>query len=396
MPTHDESARRAVRMGTALVAAGYAVAAVAIGLRTNDDTVLFDAWGSALRGCGFDHGCLARETRFVVPTAFYSGWITVVALLQVAAGESWRTTLVGLNWLAMVAVAAGALELVRRLGASALAVGVTALLFFFAGELWLWVPYALSDSTFVALSFGLFGAAARTLGAPGRGGMRALPLLTFAALVALYRPGGLPYALVVAASLALAPLFGADAERRRRRARAVVAIQLVAAGLLVTGHAALMRDPSLWPVRALAPWIRSLSADARAGQVMFARPELDHAPPRSLGDHVWLTVAKVHRFAAPTAPSLRLERKLLAVVAWPVLWLLAAVGAISAWRGRFGDRGWWTAWLAAQVFCCVALFHGLQVVDRDWRYRAPCVPPLLVLAGLGAARLEVRLARRDT
>lgn len=395
MASREASARVAARAGTLLVAAGYAVAAVAIGLRTNDDTVLFDAWATVLRGCGFDYGCLGRETRFVYSPTVYSGWLTVVALLQGVAGPDWRTTLIGVNWLAMVGVAAATLELVRRLTGSPFAIGVVALLFFLAGELWLWVPYALSDSTFVALSLALFAAGAWTASAARKGRTRAA-VLAFAAGVACYRPGGLPYAFVVVVSIALASWFGADAEGRRRRARAAVVIQVVAAGLLVVGHAALMRDPSLWPVRALAPWVRSLSADAHAGQVMFARPELDHAPPRSLGDHVWLTVAKVHRFAAPTAPSLRLERKLLAAVGWPVLWFLAALGAISAWRGLFGDRGWWTAWLAAQVFCCVALFHGLQVVDRDWRYRAPCVPPLLVLAGLGAAQLEARLARRGT
>lgn len=395
MATRDESARTAARIGTVLVAAGYAVAAVAIGLRTNDDTVLFDAWGATLRACGFDYGCLARETRFVVPTTFYSGWISVVALLQAAVGRDWMTALVGLNWLALVAVAAGSLHLVCGLTASARAVAATTALFFLAGELWLWVPYGLSDATFVALSFGLYAAAAGALAAPG--GVRGWPLLLcLAALVAVYRPGGLPYALAVVGSLAITPLLGADAGTRSRRARAVVAAQGVAVVLLVAGHAALMREPSLWPTGALAPWVRSLSADAHAGQVMFHRPELDHPPPVSLADHVELTVAKLYRFAAPTAPSLRLERKLVAAVGWPVLWFLAALGAISAWRGLFGDRGWWTAWLAAQVFCCVALFHGLQVVDRDWRYRAPCVPPLLVLAGLGAAQLEARLARRGT
>lgn len=395
MATRDESARRAVRMGTALVATGYAVAAVAIGLRTNDDTVLFDAWGAALRGCGFDYGCLGRETRFVVPTFFYAGWITVVALLQSIAGDGWRTALVGLNWLAMVAVAAGVLELVRRLTSSALAVGITAALFFLAGELWLWVPYALSDSTFVALSFGLFAAAARTLSAAGRR-RRGVALLGFAALVALYRPGGLPYAFVVVASLALAPLLGADAATRWRRAQAVVGLQVAGVMMLVIAHAMLMRDPSLWPLRALAPWIQSLSDDARAGQVMFHRPELDHPPPESIGDHLRLTAAKLQRFVAPTAPSLRFERKLLAGFGWPVLWVLVTVGLWAAARGGLGDRAWWVGWLAVQLFCCVALFHGLQVVDRDWRYRAPCVPPLLVLAGLGAAQLEARLARRGT
>jgi hypothetical protein len=394
MASRDENARTAVRTGTLLVAAGYAVAAVAIGLRTNDDTVLFDAWGATLRGCGFDYGCLARETRFVVPTTFYSGWISVVALLQAAAGRDWMRALVGLNWLALVAVAAGSLHLVCRLTASARAVAATTALFFLAGELWLWVPYALSDATFVTLSFGLYAAAAGALAAPG--GVRRWPLLLcLAALVAVYRPGGLPYAVAVVGSLAIAPLLGADAATRARRARAVVAAQGVAVVLLVAGHAALMRDPSLWSTRALAPWVRSLSADAHAGQVMFHRPELDHPPPVSLADHVELTVAKLYRFAAPTAPSLRLERKLLAALGWPLVWALAAAGLVGLARGTLADHAWWAAWLAVQVFCCVALFHGLQVVDRDWRYRAPCVPPLLVLAGVGAGRLEARLARRD-
>jgi hypothetical protein len=119
--------------------------------------------------------------------------------------------------------------------------------------------------------------------------------------------------------------------------------------------------------------------------VMFHRPELNHAPPVATADFVGLTLDKLLHFYSPSAPSLRLERKVLWLISLPIVYALAAAGAWRMFQARGGlsDRAWWAAWLALQVLMLVGLFHGLQVVDRDWRYRLLCLPPLLVLAGLG-------------
>ena len=150
-----------------------------------------------------------------------------------------------------------------------------------------------------------------------------------------------------------------------------------------------MSDPSRWPFPFLSAWIRELSHEFQGGYVIYGRPETYHPAPGGVLDYVWLEVDRLRSFFVFTAEGFSREHVLVNVAFFVPAYAGWAVAAASLLRGKSGSTWpeWWATVLGTLFVLSFCLFHSLQQIDFDWRYRLPCLPVLAVLAAIGWHRL---------
>lgn len=390
-------------VGIALV---YAVIALRRGPVFSADSARYSRWADLLIASHFNFISWSSSANWVVPPLSYAGFVTVVALNKLLLGSAWAYGIVALNLALAIAMAFMVLRLVERLTASRLLVVGAGVAFLAAFELWLWIPYVLSDVSFMFLTFSAF----YVLGLDAmRGGQRplwrgAFPL-ALAALALLYRPAGLPLAILVVIALVFGPrlkAISATARIATARWTALVLLALIAVAVVV--DAALMANPGTWPFPFLSGWIRELSHEYRLGVVIFGRPTTFHSSPSGLLDYVWLNIDRLRSFFVFSADGFSSPHNLANTVFFvPVYsgWVVAVVSLLRS-RSRFSWASWWATAFGTLFVVLFWVFHSLQYIDYDWRYRLPCLPMLVMLGGIGwnevinLLRARWRLRSRQT
>lgn len=364
-----------------LIGLGHGAYVLATGASLANDSVAYAYWSARLVESGFDYPAVIAEARTVFPPLLYVMFATLLALLRLALGEGWQAGLVALNFAAHLGLGLLLVRLAARLTGSGAAAWGALLLFLGCFDLLVWVPVILSDATFVFLAFAIFAlAAARILG-EARGW---LPVLALAAAGIFYRPTG----IVLVPDLAWAFYL---AKQRRPRLRKGQALAALAAATLMLAFvfAWFMQDPGRWPFDLLASSFRDSAAGYAIGEVVSARPETFHAPPRHIGDFMLISADRFLHFFAFDAAAFSRAHMVVELAFLLPCYTLAAWLAVALWRGR-------TAFPAAErkVFLAAygalfsyALFHALVQVDFDWRYRLPVLPHLILLAAGGLADL---------
>ena len=374
---------------TALAIAGlHGFYVLATGIQVSSDTKAYAFWSARLVETGFDFAHALSQADPEFPALLYVGFTTLVALLRLAFGEGWASALVAVNFAAHVALGVLIVRLAVRAGGGA-AAGWTALLLFLGCHgIVKWVPYLLSDSSFVALAFATFSlAAARILG-DARGWLKVAPP---AAAGIFYRPTG----IVLVPDLVLS--WWLSRKRAPRLSRGGATLLLLAAtvgGVLL--FAWLMRDPSRWPFATLSKAFAGVARSYAAGEIVNGRAETYHAPPQVLVDYLLISADRFVHFFAIGARDHSLLHWIGSAAFFVPAYALAAWLGLVLWRGDTelppAERRVFVA--AGGAVLAYALFHALVLVDYDWRYRLPVLPHLILLASGGAADLARRAARR--
>lgn len=359
-----------------------------VGVTMATDSFGYARWSARLIESGFDYPTFIGEAPTTFPTILYVLFLTLLAVLRLVFGDGWDAALVVLNFATHVALGALIVRLAVRLTGSAAAGWSALLLYLICLDLLLWVPMVMSDATFVFLAFAIFTlAAARILG-DARGWSAVLPP---AALGIAYRPTG----IVLLPDLAWAIyLSRTRRDPPRRVALAFAAILAAAVVALACAFAWLMQDPERWPFESLAGAFDTVARGYAIGEVVSARPETHHAPPRQLLDYVLISADRFVHFFAFSAAGFSAAHRLTALVFFLPCYALAAWLAVALVRGdtALGVPQRKVFLAAYGAVLSYAVFHGLVQVDFDWRYRLPILPHLILLAAGGAADL----ARRST
>lgn len=248
-----------------------------------------------------------------------------------------------------------------------------------------WSLYVLSDATFVALNvFLLYLYAAPLLSGTGKRSKLNWALsIIIAAIVLMYRPT----AVFLLAPFAMLPALFAAMKRTRSLAPYVVGCL----GLFIVAafaHAALMRHPEIWPFRLARSYINVVAAEYPKGIVVDGRPSTYHMHPSSMVDFFFVTTHKFVAFFSFAAREFSPIHILLNMVWFVPVYVLAAVGCFEIARAsiRHG-RALVTLFLALAPLP-LAIATALTILDYDWRYRAPILPHLVLLAGIGFSRLR--------
>lgn len=387
---------------TATLAIAYAVFTYTSGVTNAPDTITYSEWADILISSNFNYLQMSRDISFVVSPILYSGWLTVVAVFKITLGPGWPVGIVLLNYgLALLAVW-GTLNLIKRMTQDALSVLVAGALLLIAYDLFSWIHYVLSDTSFMAITFALYYLFCLLSFSTEKRSTLVwrLSLCIALAFVALfYRPTGLP--LIVVGGLSyLSKLMlknGGAIERARLARRGALALCLIGIAAIVL-HAYFMKEPSSWPLSFASSWIQRVSEEYHQGYVIPQRPETYILNPTSMLDFVFITLKKLAYFFSPIAGSFSFAHKVANLAFFVPVYLLALTGALKLFRSsaHLAVTQWWAGWIALLWIASFALFHAVQQIDYDWRYRLPCMLPLIVLSvsGFKSLSLDLRMVQR--
>ncbi|MET1111776.1 MAG: hypothetical protein ABWX67_09660 [Allosphingosinicella sp.] len=371
-----------------LIAGCHGIYTLAVGVRMSPDSQAYAYWSARLVDNGFDYPAILAEASVGFPAILYALFGTALAVLRLAFGDGWAAASVVLNLAAHVALGLLVVRLAARATGSGAATWGALLLYLGCFDLLMWVPFVLSDATFVLLAFAIFTlAAARILG-DSRGWTA---VLIPAAAGIFYRPTG----MVLLPDLAWAIYLSKTGGRAIRRGPVLAALAAaVAAGALA--FAWFVQDPGRWPLDSFSTAFRNVAAEYALGEVVSGRPETYHAPPAALLDHLLISADRFVHFFAIGAADYSAAHWLAELAFFLPCYALAAWLAVALWRGRTGfaapERKVFLAAFGAVL--SYALFHALVQVDFDWRYRIPILPHLILLAAGGLADLLRRGSAR--
>jgi len=158
--------------------------------------------------------------------------------------------------------------------------------------------------------------------------------------------------------------------------------------LLVIGTfllAAVMQDVARWPFTILRGWFAYLKIDYDKGMIAVGRPETWVSPPSQYLDFLAMIYRRWLYFFAITLSGYSKLHNLANVLYFVPAYALAAAAL-------FLRRTAATTLLFLAILVTSA-FHGMQEVDFDHRYRLPILPPLIMLAAIGAMEIRQRFAR---
>lgn len=367
-----------------LIAVGHIGYPLALGATMAPDSHNYAYWSARLVSSGFDYPTLLAEASASFPPILYVLFATLVALLRLALGSEWANGLAALNFAVHIALGVLVVKTAVRTTASGIAGWGALLLFLGCFDLLMWVPFVLSDATFVFLAFLIFTLAARRILDTSKSW---LAVLAPAAAGIFYRPTG----IVLIPDLLWALYLSRAGTGRLRRGPTLAALAacIVSATL---AFAWFMQDPGRWPLDVLANAFRAVAAEYALGEVVSARPETYHLPPRALLDYALISADRFLHFFALGAAGYSFGHWLVQLAFFLPCYALAGWLAVALWRGRtaFGapERKVFLAAIGAVL--SYAVFHALVQVDFDWRYRTPILPHLILLAAGGLADLTRR------
>lgn len=373
-----------------LLAVGHGGYMLRLGVAMAPDSHVYAHWSQRLVESGFDYPTLVVEASGSgsFPPLLYALFATLLAFLRLALGSDWAIGLAILNLAAHVALGLLVVRLAVRTTASGLAAWAALLLFLACFDLLMWVPFVLSDATFVFLAFLIFTLAAGRILDSSRSW---LAVLAPAVAGIFYRPTG----MVLIPDLLWALYLSRTGARRIGRGAMLGAISggIVLATL---AFAWFMQDPGRWPLDSLSNAFQAAASEYARGEVVSARPETYHAPPGGLLDHMLISADRFVHFFAIGAAGYSFGHWLAQLAFFLPCYALAGWLAVALWRGgtAFGILERKVFLAAFGAILSYAIFHALVQVDFDWRYRTPILPHLILLAAGGLADLVRRRAPR--
>lgn len=348
----------------------------------SQDAPLYIAFADALR-----HGTLAQYQ-----TTSAANWTVItfpclVALARTIAPAHWAAVIVAINVLCAGITGVLLVRLVLLVLRSA-ALALIALLFYVSAyEIGSWTKYILADLIYSAVAMAVFFLALRPFVVDDDPPAKRRALLALLLVLALItRPTGvilIPF--VVATEWWLLPA----ARGGRARGSVWILLLLGVIGAFVT-RAYLTHDMNRWPTDFLRPKLVEYANREKRGEVVWDRPETSRRPPRSVADHLVIEGDRFVRFFQFHSPTYSKAHNLINVFYFVPLYLLAVIGVAGGLRSSDKRR---QAIVQATLLLVIgsALLSALTVLDYDWRYRVPLMPPIILLAVCGAEWLARRV-----
>jgi hypothetical protein len=365
------------------IAACHGLFTLAAGVTMAPDSHAYAYYSARLIESGWDYPRLIGEASGGFPAVLYALFATLLAALRIAFGSGWATAFVALNLVAHVALGTMVVRLAARITGSGPAAWAALLFYLICFDLLMWVPFVLSDPTFVFIAFSIFAlASARILG--DARGWRAVAAPAAAGI--FYRPTGIVLVPDLAWAVYLSKTGGAI-----RRGPILAAL---AAGLAggAAAFAWVVQDPRRWPFDALSTTFRNVGAEYALGEVVSGRHETYHSAPAALIDFMLISADRFLHFFAIGAADFSAAHWAAELAFFLPCYALAGWLAVALWRGGTAfpapERKVFLAAFGALL--SYAVFHALVQVDFDWRYRTPILPHLILLAAGGLADLVRR------
>jgi hypothetical protein len=143
-----------------------------------------------------------------------------------------------------------------------------------------------------------------------------------------------------------------------------------------------------WPTAAHA--LRHVVALYRSGTVVVGRPETSAGAGEGFLVFFGVFLRRLFAFFAFSAKGFSRAHAIAGTLYFVPLYAAALAGVVALLVRRAADPQprETVAWIALLAVCCIWVSQALVIIDYDWRYRLPIMPPMLILAALGVARLS--------
>jgi hypothetical protein len=355
------------------------------------DSGTYIAWADQLIALNFDVLAYVKQVDFVVPPFFYLLQVLIVALLKQALGANWALCFHGLNLCCVVVVLMAYWRSALRLAIRPWAIAMGFLALSVSVDLLIWPHYMLSDTMYMALAmlavYAAIGVMQSAGSSQGASTGRVLPvvntvllLLFWCLLLTVSRPSSPPLVFALALSPCLPWLSGYLGTTGR------LLVAIVTGGLLLAlGYATLAWDALHTDPQALSSAWRLITEHLREGGIIHHRLETYQPTPQSMMDVFAIYLRRLLWFFSPYAQGFSLTHVLIKSAQATLIFvgLLCCLMSYSHCASMHQA----SILLLIMVVLGQAFYHSAVLIDYDWRYRAPVIAPLILLATLGLSAM---------
>lgn len=359
------------------------------GPRFSPDSRRYDAKSEKILRKDFDLKAYLLGNHNGVPNYLYIGFELTCALSKIAFGRNWHWGIVLLNLLAQSVCGAVLVDRVYFYTRSVARTAFATAAFLTSFEMASWSAFVLSDTLFLAATFFLFLSTSIPLPNKSQPTRFAIKMAAFAAALILFRPTGI---FVVVGVLIVPALTSLKSDHSRRLAWATITLAVL---VMLVVHSALILQPELWPFETGRNYLAMVVSDYRLGIVIYGRPETYLTPAGSMVDVIRITLAKFAGFFSPYASGYSSLHNLISALNLVPLYAAVSLGFIFLPSG--GPSKVKRCIFSGTAFAAtLALFHAMTQVEFDWRYRAPILPILILMASLSPFSLSEIFHRRKS
>jgi len=340
----------------------------------------------------FNLVAFANQANFVFSASIYGAWVSLLAAFKITLGERWGSGVLMLNLGSALTLVWLSLRFVGSRTRSALPVVFVAVCFATSLDFLHIATFVLSDTSYAALlAIFLFWLIGRK--SQGISSLQFLFAVAFLLFMMIYRPVTPPLAAVFFLSAISLQWFSSPDSLYRRRMALAVTVLIILAGLVVISHTELLRNTSV----EARGWMAQLAQEYRQGMVVFQRPETYRPEPTTFGDFLLISTLKAIYFWAPSLPGYSITHSVINMLNLVPAYALAgyAVFALCRNMNKCKTDIDWATWVLLLTLGAFTLFHALQQIDYDLRYRVPLYWVLYTLAGLGLYRIQQFRSRRN-
>lgn len=343
-------------------------------------------------------------TELINPIRSYSGFVAIVAFFKIILGETAKYGILGFNLFCDIITALLLILLIKRVSRHYIPIITVAILYLFSYEIVLWLFYILTDMTFMLFAFLVLFFS--FISFSERKKQRALLLwgvTIFIIFISIYiRPTFIPlFSFYIIALFVFLTFDISDPIKRSNFIRKFALFSCLSVIVLIFYFAASISDSSSY----LSNMLLKVGFDSRyficelgspfcegemRGVVVNNRPYTYHKMPVSVIDFVLIIADKFLHFFAVFTRDYSLKHKIFNCLLFLPLYVLALITLYEIFRkkSKLSPEEWNLAFLSVIFIIIFALFHSITILDYDWRYRLPCIPPLIVLAGIGSMQLK--------
>jgi hypothetical protein len=322
----------------------------------------------------------------------YIAWISVIALCKLLFGSYWGVGVIVLNLLAGIFIAILILKVTWNSTKKPICVIFAGLAFALCYDVLQWIPVVLSEILFTSICFPVFFLIINIYQQPSEPKKRFAGILVLLGVIIFFRPSSPP--LLVFAIVSLSMVFFLDLRKADefKRYATIFWISLCACltiPSIIFFHSYFMLHVDKWPFPFFKDLAYYTSAGFRIGVVQHGRLETYHFPPENILDNALIILHKLMVFFYIDTKLFSLKHSIINYIFYLPVYGLSIFALAQLFKNKNGPSSlrWWLIFSCASYIFMVAFFHALIVVDYDWRFRLPCIPPLIFLAALGLDEL---------
>lgn len=363
------------------------------------DSLGYSRWADSLIEHQFNYVAYLKDSSFHFPPFFYLGFVSVVALAKLLAGDYWPHALMVLN-IVLGGLTGAMVFNLARLVTGRMVGGWAALVMYLACfEVFNWQRFALSDSIFLFLTVAIFRTIAGIFSRDDFPWKFLVGLVVLLGLALPFRPTSI--ALLPASASALWIWWNRrkcgdmDEYPGFRPSKAIVSVLLLLATFFM--HTYFIQDHTRWPFGVFSRSLEYYAREYGEGRVVDGRPDTYHPEPISALDYALITADKLAHYFYFTAKDFSLKHNLTSSLFFVPVYLLVAVaiGGLMTRKVRISGRGEAIALASFFFIASFAILHAMTQVDFDWRYRLPIIPHLILFAAVGVATIQDVLCKRS-